>query len=392
MQITLLSWSDLQLQLLHSILEAQGHKVVDLKLRESGVPLSTLLEGINTDVLIFETLKADQSRDISEIESLLSDVPSLAVLMLCDERDADTLLQAMQAGIREVLNSPPKKGDLIAVMDRFIHRVKSSPNRKESVATTIGFMSCKGGSGATFLATNFASILAKDFHKKTAFLDFDLQCGDAAYYLSPSASPSDIAELTSQIERLDGKLLASSMIHIGPNLDILAAPDNPEANYSLNGVQVERLLKLVTLKYDMVVLDIDHVLTDMTLKAVEMSDYVYVVMENLLPYLRNAKRIVNKLRGAGVDERKIRLVVNRYDDRGSINQDAIEKAVGIKVTHTIPSSFIDIAQAINTGIPLAEVNAKNTVVQVLRKIASEFSPEQHQKNLSWISRITGSSS
>ena len=120
-----------------------------------------------------------------------------------------------------------------------------------------------------------------------------------------------------------------------------------------------------------------------------MADEIYIVMENLLPFLRDAKRVIAKCRALGYDDRKLRLIVNRYERSDIIDVAQIEKAVGLKVSQTIASSFKDVAQAINTGVPIAQVNPQNTIVDSLREMANEFEPLKTSKTPNWINRLMG---
>ena len=387
MNANLISWSASQLDLLRSVVEAEGYELAQAKQRKSDVPLSAMLEELTSDVLIVDCTGEYQAQDIAALESLIASNPHVVVLMLSQTRESATLVAAMQAGVREVLLCPPSAADLTAALRRCTLRQKFSPQKSELRAQTIAFMSCKGGGGATFLATNFADILAKDLGKKTAFLDLDLQCGDAAYYVSPGPKQSDITELTRQIDRLDAKLLSNSMLHIGPNYDMLSAPEDPEASYAISAEQLERLLNLVGVNYERVVLDLDRVLDPLTLKALDMSDVVYLVMENLLPFVRDAKRLVAKFRALGYADSKVRIVVNRYEKNGTIDVAQIEKAVGLKVSHTIRSSFPDVAQAINTGVPITDVNPSNTIVGVLREMARDLDGTHAHRSQNWIARL-----
>ncbi|MEZ5610216.1 MAG: AAA family ATPase [Rhodocyclaceae bacterium] len=45
-------------------------------------------------------------------------------------------------------------------------------------------MSCKGGSGASFLATNLGYALAERSGKRVLLIDLNLQFGDAVLYVS----------------------------------------------------------------------------------------------------------------------------------------------------------------------------------------------------------------
>jgi pilus assembly protein CpaE len=389
MNASLISWSAAQLEILQRIVEAEGYTVVQTTQRTPGIALKHLIDNLNADVLIVDCSGGQQDQDISTLENLVANNPHVVVLMLSQNRDADTLVAAMQAGVREVLLAPPSAADLTASLRRFSTRKKLPPLKAHTHAKTIGFVSCKGGSGATFLATNFADILAKDFDKKTAFLDLDFQCGDAAYYMSQGPNQSDITELTQQIDRLDAKLLSSSMLHIGPNFDMLSAPEDPDVSYTMSPTQLTQLLNLVEANYEMVVLDVQRVLDPLTIKALDACDVIYLIMENLLPFVRDAKRLVSKLKALGYAEEKIRIVVNRYDKNGTIDLTQIEKAVGLIVSHTICSSLADVAHAINTGVPVTDVNAHNPIVHVLREMAHDFEGNHTRRSQSWIARFMG---
>ncbi len=79
-----------------------------------------------------------------------------------------------------------------------------------------------------------------------------------------------------------------------------------------------------------------------------------------------------------------------YEKNDIIDLEQIEKIVGLKVSYTIPSSFQDIAKAINTGVPVMQVNKHNVVVEILRKMANEFSGDKPLKNEGWLHRLMNS--
>jgi pilus assembly protein CpaE len=389
MKAVLISWSEAPLQSLRMLVETEGYEVTQSLQRSADIPLNTLIDPLESDLLIVDCTGTQQTQDLAAIDVFMTSHAQAVVLVLRQQRDADFLVAAMQAGVREVLTSPIVATELAAALRRIALRKKTTP-LKATHAKTIAFISCKGGSGATFLATNFADVMAKDLGKKTAFLDLDLQCGDAAYYVSPGPNQSDITELAQQIDRLDAKLLSASMMHIASNFDMLSAPEEPESGYTMGTTQLARLLDVIEVNYDFVVMDLERVLTPLTIQALDRSDVVYLVMENLLPFVRSAKRLVTKLRGLGYDDSKIRIVVNRYEKNDTIDVSQIEKAVGLKVSHTIRSSFLDVAQAINTGVPITAINPKNGIVQVLREMAHGFDGNHARRTMSWIDRFMGS--
>jgi len=389
MKITLIAGSQAQLDVLSQVVKAQGYTLIQTHIRDFEEPLKPLLSDSMGHLLLVECLPAQQKQDLLDLESFIESTPQVAVLMLSDAVNTEILVAAMQAGVREVLLSSATPADLSAALRRISQRKTTSASHTKTDAKVVSFLSCKGGSGATFLATNFAYIVAHELEKNTVLLDLDLQCGDAMYYVSPGSSKSDIVEVTHQIERLDAKLLASSVLHVSPGFDLLPAPEDPDATYTMEVSALDRLLEIVRKQYDMVVMDLDRVIGPLTTQAMHTSDVVFLVMENLLPYVRDAKRIVAKCRAMGYSDHKIRLVVNRYERVGTLDVEQIEKAVGLKVSYTIRSSFQDVAQAVNTGMPLSQVNTKNTIVGELRTMVQEFAKPQTPKPTTWLERLMG---
>jgi pilus assembly protein CpaE len=366
-----------------------AYEVSQSKIRKDKVSLAVLLDHIDADILIIDCNDESRLADLIEIEIFTARQPSTMVLLLSAERNATILGAAMQAGIREVLSTPLSTSDFLAALLRLSKRKEILPSDSKSRAKVAAFMSCKGGSGATFLATNFAYILAKKMNKNTIFLDCDLQSGDAVYYVSPGPGKSEITEITQQIERLDSKLLDSSVLRITKNLDLLSSPEELDIATRMTPSQFERLVNVASMNYDMVVLDLERTISPLTKQALEMADVVYLIMENLLPFLRDAKRIVAACRSLGYDDRKFRLVVNRYEKNEIIDIDQIENVVGLKVNFTIRSSFQDVAQAINTGRPIMEVNPDSVIVKKLQEMAKEFEPSSQAKAGSWLERLLG---
>jgi pilus assembly protein CpaE len=389
MKTSILYWSAELGDSLRQRAAAEGHEVLLTLLRDDAIPLDTILDQVQGDMLILECQSGQQLQDIATLERSAPLQTGLRVMLLVASRSEDVLLAALQAGVREVLPSPPDAAAFSQALQRLAKLKKSSGTEPAKRAKTVAFVSCKGGSGATFLATNFAQLFAQEYKRNTLFLDLDMQCGDAAYYVSPGPSKSNITEITRQIERLDHKLLASSVLHVAPNFDLLSAPEEPEASYAMSPTQLERLVDVAAGHYDMVVMDLERVVTPLTAQALDMADVVYLVMESLLPFLRDAKRLVGKFREMGYDDKKIRLIVNRYERSDVIDLAQIERAVGLKVSHTIPSIFQDVAQAINTGTPLVQVNPRSPILDVLKEMARELEPEKPRKPTSWLTRVLG---
>ena len=130
------------------------------------------------DVLIVDCAW-DALSDLVALERISQKYPNLAFILVCEHQSPEFLLHAMRAGVREVLRAPVDPVLLEASLERIRHSMGLAPTRKGKVCALV---SCKGGSGATFLAANLAHALAIDGDRKVALLDLNLQFGDALLF------------------------------------------------------------------------------------------------------------------------------------------------------------------------------------------------------------------
>ena len=387
MKATLITRTQRQLEELRSAVEAEHYEVTQAQLRKASQALGPLLPDGGVDLLVVDS-GASARQDMDALAPYTAAHPEAMVVMLSGSRDQDTLLEAMHAGVREVLPSPATAADLSAALRRLAQR-QPAPRTGGSSAHVVAFVSCKGGSGATFLATNIAYLLGVEHGKATALVDLDLRYGDASYFVTDKPGKSNLADLARQSDRLDGRLLAACMTQVAPHFDLLAAPDDPEEALTVTAAQVERVLDMVVQKYDYVVLDVDRVLEPASIKALDQAQHVYMVMENMIPYVRDARRLLGILRSLGYPDSKLRLVVNRYRKAGGIDLAQIEKAVGLPVAHVLNESIEDVSQAVNAGVALTTLHPHNSVARGMRALADGIAGGHGSGPSSWFSRLVG---
>jgi pilus assembly protein CpaE len=345
----------------------------------------------------FETTTND---DLVVLDGWLRQRPQLNVLLLSEDNSKALLTRAMRVGVREVLQLPPDPHELAQTLQRWNERaatqaITSKPIDATDMATAlatpptaptaptaptpparsgrlVAFMGCKGGNGTSFVAANMAHIMASEFGKKCAFVDLDLQCGDASFYLGSGANKHSLGDLTRQIDRLDVQLLASCLHPVTPRLNLLAAPHSLENAMAINPQDIEKVLTLVRSLHEHVVVDLPRNLNALTLKVLDMADVVYIVMQSQTPDVRDAQRLVNMMRALGLNETKLRLLVNRYKPRGWVSLPELEKAVGLKVQQRIPSGPEWVDESLHIGQPLSVVNDHNAMIHALREATSSL--------------------
>ena len=136
----------MQRDALMQIIKNQGHEIMQSFIRDEVRPLQRLLDEVHSNVLIVEYSENLKRQDFVELEKFITEKPQTMVLMLSEKIDADTLVAAMQTGVREVLSSTPTDTELSAALKRLSQRKVSFTSDLQLQAKTIAFLSCKGGS------------------------------------------------------------------------------------------------------------------------------------------------------------------------------------------------------------------------------------------------------
>lgn len=321
------------------------------------------------DIVIVDGMCRD-SGELGEIEYLGLHHPQAMAIMLCANQSPEFLINAMRAGVREVLPTPVSREALEAAVLRFEQRQGQA--RPRQPGRILAFIPCKGGSGATFLAANTAHALASE-GKKTLLIDLNLQFGDAVLFVHDDRPPANLADVARNIQRLDAAFLAASQVSISANFGVLAAPEDPGQVMEIKPEHIEALLNLAVNQYDFVVLDVGRVLDVVSIKALDHAHRIFPVLQATLPFIRDASRLLKAFHALGYAREKIGLVMNRYEKGEDIQVADVERSLGMAVFKTIPNSFQAVASAVNIGKPLAEVARTNPVARQVRDFARELS-------------------
>lgn len=337
------------------------------------------------DVIIFET-NNDLQGELGFVSKLNLRHPDITLILLSPDQSTETLLEAMRAGIREVLPSPVSRIALQTSISRIEEKL-SHQATKHLNGKVLSFIPCKGGSGSTFLATNLAYILASQENKSVLLIDLNLQFGDAALFISDQTPAVNLAEVARQIMRMDAAFLASSLTHILPNFGLLAAPEDPVQAMEVKPEHIESLLNLARNQYDYVILDVGRALDPVSIRAMDMSDVIFPVMQLTLPFIRDAKRLLEVFRSLEYPSGKIKLLVNRYESGGEIRLEDVERTLNTSVFKTLPNSFKSVAASVNQGIPIVKLAHSNPITKGLQELAHVLTNEAGTESSWWTSLL-----
>jgi pilus assembly protein CpaE len=342
-----------------------------------------LAEQEHPDVLVVDS-RCEHAAALGVLETTTARYPAMTVILLCPNASPELLRDAMRIGVRELLPSPPDPHTLLTALERVRQRLDISKSPRKA-GRIMSWIACKGGSGATFLASNFAYALAASGSKRVALIDLNLQFGDAALFLSDQPPPTTLSEVVKQIRRLDSALLASSMIHVTPNCHVLAAPENLAESGLIKPEHLDTLLSVAASHYDYVILDLGRSLDALSLRALDKSETIFLVIQLTLPFIRDCKRLIHALASLGYSRDKLSLVVNRHEKGGDITVGDAERVLGQKISRIVPNSYRAVAASVNQGVPLLKLAPRDPVGKALAELAETI--EAPAKSGSWLRDI-----
>lgn len=350
--------------------------------------LQAVMQKDPPDVVILE-LQTPDERAFEQIEAAAMRMPGVMVLLVSPDSGMSTLKRAMRAGVRDVLPGPLDAQTVKVAID-YLNDARSINSRLvENEGTLYAFMPAKGGCGCTFLITNLAYLLHKA-GKRVLIIDLNLYFGDAATYLTSRTSEASVVDLARQSRRMDASLLEASVLKVRDNLHVLTAPDLP---YQLEEVTPDTLAAVIGLarsEYDFVLLDVGRTMDPATVKALDLSERIHLVVSQSLPALKDAKRIAKVFEGLGYSNDKVQLVLNRYTKSSPVPIGEVENATRLKVTRLIPASDDAVITSINQGVPLAKLAVRDPVARALNDWAQELSPVTVKAGKqSWFATLTG---
>ena len=306
------------------------------------------------------------------------------VIIVAKTLDPDLILSAMRAGANECVAEPLTQGELDAALTRVAAR-QSAPAASQSFA----IVGVKGGVGATSLAVNVATALARVATAGAVFVDLHVARGEAALYLGVEPRFT-IIDALENIHKLDEAFFRSLVVRAQSRLDLLAAPDGT-GHHRLDPGRVRTLLEFTAKHFEYTVVDVPRTESG-ALDALEGMKSIVVVTTQELPAVRSAAVIVNRLRQRYGKERVV-VVMNRNDKDSDIRHEDVEQVLGGKLAYAFPSDYRTTMDALNRGRP-AVLDNHSSLASSFEKFARSLAGLKTEKadtqvSSSWLSRLAG---
>jgi pilus assembly protein CpaE len=314
----------------------------------------------------------DASR-LEEVESLNRIARRLEgrtpVVVVTEAFNATAVRTLLRLHVADFLVKPLTTADLV----RSCLRALKGPDRDENMECQIySFMPAAGGVGTTTLVLETAQQLHASITRgaATCIVDLNFQQGSCAEYLDLEPR-FDISEIENQPDRLDRQLLDVMLSKHQSGVHVLAAPSQPSEMRSFNPEVVVRLLDLVSAYFDNVVIDLPRTWFPWTETVLLGSNRLFIVAEMTVPCLRHTQRLIKAVHDSVGKEVNPQVIVNRFERRRSdsgISQADVEALLGEHYAGGVSNNYRLVREAVDRGVPLAEIDPEANVIADLRAI------------------------
>ncbi len=298
----------------------------------------------------------------SFVQELLTVAKGMIVVLANDKITVDLVNKSAQYGIRKVLPidgiSPEEFSESIkTVYSLEQQRVLDTNEGKKVRCKTIGFFGGKGGTGKTTLAIGVAAQLARA-GKRVMLLDLDLQFGDVLMALDLDTKNS-IVDLVQDRGGITIENIHSFSVEHSTGMSVLCAPKSSEYAEFVTPAHVERIIDIMRPYYEYIIVDLPSSFNDTTITACENCEEIFLIYNNEMLSLNNAKicyTILDQLH----QREKIRIVLNKTE-KSLIKAEDFEEMLQMPVFANISADYSAVLMSLNKGQPITVAQPKASV-------------------------------
>jgi pilus assembly protein CpaE len=308
------------------------------------------LERMRPDVVLI-----DISGWNEPLEGLVASIKNSAgdamIVALNTSAQADAILSSLRAGINEYL-FPPLQETLRKALER--RSIEKSRGRVKGNGKSMGFVSAKGGCGATTLVCHVAAELGR-MNQRVLLADLDLDAGMVGF-ITKTKSVYSILDAVNNLHRLDisyWKALVSNGI---PGVEIVSTPIALAAKNPPKDDQIRQILSFARPNYDWTCVDLGRSLSRLCMAALDEVDDLCLVTTLEVPALHQCKQIIQTLLDGGFGKNRLKLILNRSPKRLEITPGELEKMLGTPIFAMVPNDYPELYETYAEGRMLSRTS------------------------------------
>ena len=288
-----------------------------------------------------------------------------AVFVLNPDASPELILEALRAGANEYLY-PPLADTLRDALRRLsAARSKGGSDTSNALGKMFGFLSARGGCGATTIAVHVATGVARRVGtgQPTLLADFDFDAG-LLRFLMKSKNTYSVRDALDNLRRMDSSLWKALVSSHADRLDVIPAPDEVAAKRSPGREEMMHLMRFIRSAYPVSIADFGRDISVAALDSLPELEALYLVTTPDFASLEHAKRAIRNVEERGFAGNRLKILLNRGGDRKT-NSEEVEKILGRPCEAVLRNDHSSLYDAYSEGRFLPPTNGLGKELQAL---------------------------
>jgi pilus assembly protein CpaE len=299
--------------------------------------------------------------DISACELPLSAVnelaevcePGVSVIAIGDRNDVGLFRELINHGISDYLVKPITPSLLQRSLLTVVEGGGQHNRQTGRLGRIVAVMGCRGGVGATTVATSLAWAIAARRHRRVVLFDLDVQFGSVALALDldPVHGLRDALENPG---RIDGLYLDRTLVRHSETLWVLSAEEALDDPVRPDRDAVGLLLHELQSKFHFTVVDLPRRMDPAVQQVLQTATNFVLVSDLSLAGMRDGMRVVQLLQATNASC-PVTVVANRVGEfrTGEIPKAEFERGLGRSIDLVLPFDPKHVFPLVNAGRPAA---------------------------------------
>jgi len=352
-----------------AIRRALAHRRISLKLSERlSTALALISEG-GVDIVLLDASASNAHDDLLDrLLPLRLTAPLLPIVVVGDKADDDLAFSAKRAGAAGYLIRDRLEDELPGLLDSIVEPAHNGH--------IIAFVGAKGGVGATTIALNVASALAR---RSTAIL---VEMRPTLGTLTAHLRPHDLVRNLSHC--LKGPSYEAGSGEVGaslwndkkaPGLSILFGPQTVDECGEIGPEQATGIIQSLAPLADYVIVDLPPSLSPANRAVIEHSGSITLVVERDPVCVQLGKTIARSVESWRSAPRPIGAIVSNRGARGSwMPMTEIDAQLGCHMLGAIPLAADLCLNAQRASAPLVALYPDSLFARVLNGLSEKLAP------------------
>ncbi len=239
----------------------------------------------------------------------------------------------------------------------------------------ISVLGGKGGVGKSQVSTNLSFSFAAEIRNKVLLLDFDQKASGDQNFLTGLKSKKTIKDLSEFSGTLDARSIQQFIAMHPQNVSYIGMPTDPMESENINVEGMGKTLKNITSVFPITIIDCGSELNELTLKALEFSTLIFLVVTPDILALNQTKRLYSDLVSMMFPKDMIQIILNQMVKGHPVSPEIVGKTLGKPVFANIQKDDQACTLALSSKKPVMVIGKNSAfakgIVEVVRKITQK---------------------